>query len=203
MQWAIRSDFLHSCCEGVGLGEHDIGLDGRALGFYSNEKANMRELLRVLGCAVLLLAGSVANAENFRLRLVGLDGVEQLVTADAWAALPRAHVETIDHEGKPVTFDGVRANELLNLVKAPLGRDLRGKNLSLYVVATAADGYSVVYALTELDPEFTDRTILIADRRDGQASPEQDGPLRVVVPGEKRQARWLRQLVQLKLLRAP
>jgi hypothetical protein len=163
----------------------------------------MRELSRIFLCFGLLLAGSLACAQDQQLRLVGLDGVEQAVTADAWSALPRAHVETIDHEGKPVTFDGVPASALLKLVKAPLGRDLRGKNLAIYVVASAADGYSVVYALTELDPEFTDRVILIADRRDGQALPDKEGPLRVVVPGEKRQARWLRQLTGLKLLRAP
>jgi hypothetical protein len=76
-------------------------------------------------------------------------------------------VQVVDHDGKEATFEGVPAREVLKLVNAPLGTELKGKNLSVYLVAEAADGYQVVYALTEFDPGFTDRLILIADRRDG------------------------------------
>jgi len=33
-------------------------------------------------------------------------------------------------------------------------------------VVEAADGYRAVFALAEFDPDFTDRVILLADRRD-------------------------------------
>jgi hypothetical protein len=47
------------------------------------------------------------------------------------------------------------------------GKDLRGKQMALYVLASASDGYRAVFALAELDPAFTDRHILLVDRRDG------------------------------------
>lgn len=137
------------------------------------------------------------------LRLVGLDGVQHQVTAEDWAKLPRTTVKAEDHGGAIATFEGVPGRELLKLVAAPFGHELRGQQLSLYVVAEAADGYKVVYALPEFDADFTDGLILIADRKNGEVLPAKEGPLRVVVPWEKRQARWIRQLTLLRLGQAP
>jgi hypothetical protein len=36
--------------------------------------------------------------------------------------------------------------------------------MKLFVVVEAADGYGVVFAIPELDPDFTDRLVVIADR---------------------------------------
>jgi DMSO/TMAO reductase YedYZ molybdopterin-dependent catalytic subunit len=137
------------------------------------------------------------------LRLVGLDGVQHEVSAQDWAKLPRGTVKAEDHGGAIVTFEGVPALELLKLVAAPLGHELRGQQMSLYVLAEGADGYKVVYALPEFDPDFTDGLILIADRKNGEALPPKEGSLRVVVPWEKRQARWVRQLTVLRVRQAP
>jgi DMSO/TMAO reductase YedYZ molybdopterin-dependent catalytic subunit len=137
------------------------------------------------------------------LRLVGPDGGERSVTQEDWGKLPRTSVKARDHGGDIVTFEGVPARELLKLVAAPFGHELRGQQLALYVVAEAVDGYKVVYALPEFDQDFTDGVILIADRRNGEVLPPKEGPLRIVVPWEKRQARWVRQLTVLRLGQAP
>jgi hypothetical protein len=70
-------------------------------------------------------------------------------------------------------------------------------------VASAADGYRAVFALPELDPAFTDGVVLVADKRDGRPLGGEEGPLRLVVAGEKRQARWVRQLTSLSVRTAP
>ena len=57
----------------------------------------------------------------------------------------------------------------------------------------------MVFALPELDPAFTDRVILLADKADGHLLDSNQGPFRIVVPGEKRMARWVRQVTTLKL----
>jgi len=51
-----------------------------------------------------------------------------------------------------------------------------------------------VFALAELDSELTDRVILLTDTKDGQPLPPNEGSFRVIVPGEKRPARWVRQV---------
>jgi hypothetical protein len=53
------------------------------------------------------------------------------------------------------------------------------------------------YSLAELDPGFTDRVVILADRRDGKPLAENAAPFQIVVPGEKKHGRWIRQVVSL------
>jgi hypothetical protein len=69
-------------------------------------------------------------------------------------------------------------------------------------VIEAHDGYQVLFTLPELDSLFTDRVVLLADRRDGKPLSEKEGPLRIVVPDEKRQARWIRQVKSIAVRHA-
>jgi hypothetical protein len=92
--------------------------------------------------------------------------------------------------------------ELLQRASLPLGNDLRGDRMVTYVVVGAADGYPVVFALSEIDPAFSDRLILLADRPDQQPLSPGEGPLRLMLPGEKRQARWVRQVPSVTIHRA-
>ena len=50
----------------------------------------------------------------------------------------------------------------------------------------------MAYAIAELDAAFNDHLILIVDRRDGQPLLPDSGPLQIVVPQDKRPARWIR-----------
>jgi hypothetical protein len=116
--------------------------------------------------------------------------------------LPRRSVRAKDHSGKESEFEGVPLVEALKQAGVKFGEGLRGKNLELYLVVEAADGYRAVYALPEVDPAYTDKTILLADKRDGKAMDAKEGPLRIVVPDEKRHARWVRQVTGLVIKRA-
>lgn len=122
--------------------------------------------------------------------------------AAALAKMPRQRIEASAH-GVSGVWEGVALADVLRTAGAPLGDKLRGKNLSLYVRIDAADGYHVVYALAELDPEFRDSKVILADRHDGKALDAQEGPFRVIAAGEKRPARWVRQVTAIELLRAP
>jgi hypothetical protein len=119
------------------------------------------------------------------------------------AQLPRAMVQVHNHAGTVATYAGVLLRDVVALAGVPLGDQLRGDRLALYIVVEAADGYRVVFALPELDAAFTDRVVLLADRRDEQPLSAAEGPLRLSIPEEKRHARWVRQVVALTLRRAP
>ena len=121
------------------------------------------------------------------------------LTAPEFARLPRQTVRAKDHEGKEAEFEGVPLVEVLKASGVQFGQDLRGPALATYLIVEAADGYRAVFALPELDPAFSDRVILLADRREGKPLGGKEGPLRVVVPGEKRHGRWVRQVVALKI----
>ncbi|HKR12349.1 MAG TPA: molybdopterin-dependent oxidoreductase [Pyrinomonadaceae bacterium] len=124
------------------------------------------------------------------------------LTAEDLGKLPRRSVSAKDHDGKDTSFEGVDLVEVLKLAGVKLGEHLRGKELTLFLLVEAADGYRAVFALPELDPAFTDRIIILADRREGKPLSEKEGPVRIVVPGEKRQARWVRQVTSLTIRRA-
>lgn len=126
---------------------------------------------------------------------------EHLTLADL-AKLPHVKVHASAH-GIEGDFDGVPLIEILRAAGAPTGETLRGPALALYVRITAADGYRAVFALAELDPSTGARDAILADRKDGKPLDEKEGPLRVIVPGDKRPARWVRQVTAIDLLRAP
>lgn len=149
---------------------------------------------------VLLLCGP-ANAFAQALRVIGdVPTHLDLSTADI-AAFQRQTIHVTDEKGTPAEYAGVPVAEILQKAGAPLGKDLKGPNLALGVVARAADGYTVLFSLTEFDPNFSDRVILLADRRDGKPLDSREGPLRFVVPGDKRHARWIRGVTTLEVIR--
>src|SRR5262245_6315868 len=81
-------------------------------------------------------------------------------------AMPRTRVEVKDEGGRPVTYEGVLVGEILKRAGAALGPEMRGTSVVSYVVASAADGYQVVFSLAELDPVFTGSEIIVADTID-------------------------------------
>ena len=122
-----------------------------------------------------------------------------LLSADlrSW---PRTRVEAKDH-GQAVTYEGVLVGEILGRAGVPLGEELRGDAVASYVVASATDGYRVVFSLAELDPAFTNNDIIVADTIDGKPLPPQQGPLRIVAPKDARGARSIRMLERLEVVR--
>jgi DMSO/TMAO reductase YedYZ molybdopterin-dependent catalytic subunit len=88
---------------------------------------------------------------------------------------------------------------VLERIDAPLGQRLRGPALRSYVVVRAADGYAVVLSLAEVDPAMRQSTIIVADRADGQPLPADDGPFRLVVEGDTRPARSVRQVTAIEV----
>ena len=133
-----------------------------------------------------------------------------LVTGDAnhsplnlslaqFRALPHVDVKVHNgHTDTDETYSGVPLAALLAKVDAPLGENLRGKALNNYVIATGADGYSVVLSLGEIDLSFHGGQIVVADARDGQPLTT-SGPYQLIVPEDKRPARWVRNLVTISM----
>ncbi len=120
------------------------------------------------------------------------------LTPELLHRLPRRQVSVPATEhGSAAAFEGVRLRDLLSEAGVPAGEAVHGKYLSWIVVVDAADGYRAVFALAELDPAFTDRLVILADTRDGKPLPAAEGPLRLILPDEKRPARWVRQVTHI------
>jgi DMSO/TMAO reductase YedYZ molybdopterin-dependent catalytic subunit len=106
------------------------------------------------------------------------------------AAMKHIQVRAKDHDGKEHSFSGIPLADILLRAGAPLGSQLRGKNMTKYLLIRAKDGYQVIFTLAELDSSFSDRPIILADQVDGTPLPADKGPSQIIAPGEKKHARW-------------
>lgn len=125
------------------------------------------------------------------------------IDAATFRDLPRRSVDATDEHGKTSRYDGIALRDILTKANVPGGHAIRGKAMLDVVVVAAADGYRVVFDLPELDPAFTDRVVLLADMRDGAPLSAHDGPYQLIVPGDKHEARWERQVIALDVERIP
>jgi hypothetical protein len=131
----------------------------------------------------------------------GLAGTKATLTALDLGKLPQQTVKTADH-GTAVTFEGVVLSDVLAKVATPTGEKFHSTGASYYLLAAAADGYKAVFAWAEVDPGFTDPKVYVVTKRDGKPLAARDGPFELVVPGEKRNGRWVRQLTSLTIQQA-
>ena len=168
-----------------------------------NRTISILFLLVSLGSPVAYGQSKPVSSPDSQVLSVGGEVAHPLkLSAADLTKLPRQTVSAKEHDGTTATFEGVALVEVLRLAGVEFGEKLRGKSLALFLVVEAADGYRAVFALPELDSAFTDHVIILADRRNGKALSDAEGQWRIVVPGEKRQARWVRQVVALTIHRA-
>jgi hypothetical protein len=153
---------------------------------------------------LLMHAQAIVSAQAppaIALRVMGEVPNHLDLSAGDVAAFHRRTIRVSDDKGNQAEYEGAAVAEILEKAGAPLGKELKGPNLAVCLVARAPDGYHVLFSLAEFDPAFSDRVILLADRRNGKPLDNREGPLRIIVPGDKRHARWIRGVNALEILR--
>ena len=164
-------------------------------------------MFRQLVCAVLVIASASAQAQqrpHSGTLVVVADPSKPLTLKPAdLAAMPRTTIIVKQPDGRGVTHEGVLVAELLKRVGVPLGKALRGDAMATYVVASATDGYRVIFSLAELDPEFTGSEVMVVDRTNGQPLLADQGPIRIVAPKDLAGARSIRMLERIEVVRLP
>ncbi len=157
-------------------------------------------MIRALAlAAALVLAPLAAQAQD--VTVVGLDGRTKVFTPALLADMPRAKA-TITMAGKARTFEGPLLIYMLRDVGAPAGARLHAEAMRNYVAAIGEDGFVAVYALAEVDKDFHDGTVILADTVDGAKLDAKEGPYRVVVAGDKKASRSVYRTVRIELRKA-
>jgi hypothetical protein len=158
--------------------------------------SQLRYRLLCGACGLLVFALGL-NAQSFE--VVDGAGHSTVVTAAQLVKMARVKVEVRDYDS-PARFEGVTLASVLSSAGIELGDKLRGPRLTEALLVEASDGYKVVFVLAELDPAFASRETTLADMRDGKPLDAKQGPFRIVAPGDKRPARWIRQVTSLKIV---
>jgi DMSO/TMAO reductase YedYZ molybdopterin-dependent catalytic subunit len=216
MFWTARPECLASSCRGAAL-LRPMSARSLPIGCGFNLWTNLARSFAIVVLLALTLSPSTtaqvpaqsprltaasASAQTGPSTLLVTGAVAQdlKLTLDDLKKLPRKSVSTKGHDDQMHQYDGVPIGALLAKAGVPQGSALRGKSIALTVVAEGADGYRAVFSLAELDDDFAAETVLIVDSTDGQPLGADQGPLRLIVPGDKRQGRWVRMLKSITVV---
>jgi hypothetical protein len=162
---------------------------------------------RVAAVAMVLVFTGVARAQtpatpDVAVLVVNGEVKQELRLNSAdFKALPRTKVTAKGHDGVSHEYEGATLQSLLAKAGVPQGHEIRGKDMTLVVVADASDKYRAVFSLAELDGDFAGIQVIVSDTEDGKVLDSQHGPVQLVVPGDKRQGRWVRMLKSISVQR--
>ena len=151
----------------------------------------------IFSAATALVATGICHAAEPALQIKGPSGNTLALSIDDLKRLPQKSAKIEESPGVFAEYQGVALHEVLKATEAPGDRNVRGTALRQYAVVQASDGYQAIFALTETDPAFTDRLILLCYLKDAKPLSVDEGPLRLVISAEKRHARWVRQIKRI------
>jgi hypothetical protein len=151
---------------------------------------------------ILVLFTLLVKAQTTEVAIGGDVSQPFKLNAANFAGMKQLTVKVTANDGREHTYSGVSLYDILTQADAIPNKQLRGKSLTKYVLISAADGYQVVIALPEVDPAFTDKTIILANKEDGEDLAANFGPYRLIVPGDKKPARSAMRVVAIDVLTA-
>jgi hypothetical protein len=146
--------------------------------------------------ATMAMWVAVARAQSLS---VSRGARSETVTAAELKALPRVSAHVVQHD-QPHDFEGVSLGAVLAKVGVDVGKPLGGRDLAAAIRVTAADGYQVVLALSEIDPATRRAPVILADREAGAPLKPEQGPWRLVVGDDIRPARSARQITKIEVV---
>lgn len=146
--------------------------------------------------AVFILMVLIAPAFGQAISVEGEVERPSTISMADFEKLPVAEVKGKDKDGKEHVFKGATLFSFIQSFGIPAG----SKSFLKSILVTASDNYKVVFAFAEIDPEFTSQSIIIATSVDGKPLSKEEGPFRIVVPNDKKHARWIRQVTSIKVL---
>ena len=154
-------------------------------------------LVPLLACFFSFLANGQDSSKMPSVKISGEVTAPLTLYAADLAKMKQIPVLFKGHEPKARRYTGVPVWDILQRAGVTLGKDLRGKNLTKYLLVKCADGYEVVFSLAEFDSSFTDRRVALVFEAGGKPLAATEGPFRVIIPGEKKPARSCLQVTEL------
>jgi Oxidoreductase molybdopterin binding domain len=159
----------------------------------------MTRIRVLIALAALTYAMSAAAAE---LEVLVGAGPGRALTQDQLAQLAPEQVEFGTHETERASYSCAALTRILGAVDVPSGAALRGTQLRRIALVEAADAYTVAFSLGELDEALGNTRAFLCWAKNGRPLDEQEGPLRLIIPGDTRAARSVRQVVRIRIVDA-
>ena len=143
-------------------------------------------------------AAKVPSTPSTSLTLSGAGQSVTLSPADL-QDMPRESVSVVNgHSKKTESYSGVPIAALLAKLGLPFEKANEHTLLQSYLVAKGTDGYIVVISAYEALSAVHEGTAIVADTLDGKPLGP-DGAFKLILSGDKRPQRWVRNLASLTL----
>jgi hypothetical protein len=159
----------------------------------------------VRGAGAQTLSGELPSGEVPLLKVELADGRSRQFTRSELQKLPPERASAQLRGSDPFEAVGVSVTTLLRETGLDLSTNLGGgRVVGQALLARAGDGYRAVFGLADADPRFGHPPLLVVwANADGTPLPDRSGPLQLIVVGERRPGRWVRQLQSLEVKNLP
>jgi hypothetical protein len=139
--------------------------------------------------------------------------IDQSCTHNRWApkyanvpelqALPQKTLTVHnEHTKTDETYTGVALSDLLAKYGAPFDKENEKRIFHSYLRVEGTDHYYVVYSASEVQESIHNAEVIVAASLNGKPLAD-DGQIKLVASGEKRPARWVRNLLAITLVTVP
>lgn len=129
-----------------------------------------------------------------------------LTAEDLQSQFPAHTVEvmyTVNGEALTTTYTGALLWDVVNASQPNFNADINGDKLSMYLVVSAVDSYQATVAWGEIDPALANGEILLAYAQDDAPIADEYGAVRLVVPSDASDGRYVSGVQNVSLRDAP
>lgn len=156
----------------------------------------------IISIFFLLAFNSKSFTQAGSIRILNTENNATAFTVADLQKLPQTNLSIEGEDGATHIYSGVEIQMLLNKAGVSFGKEMRKTILNGYMFIKAADNYSVVYALTEIDTSFSTRKMILAIMKDGTPLPQNAAPFQIIASGEKIHARLIRMVTEIDVRKA-
>lgn len=157
----------------------------------------LRSTLITLGLLLGLLVTAQADTATIHVLRKNCDVT---LTVERLRTLTVREATVTERDGNSATYQGVWLGDVLDLGCDSTARLDKHGTLRAVVKVTATDGFTAVVAMAEAVDAFSAQPVMLAWGRNGQPLSERHGPLQLVVPGDLKPGRNVRQVKTLEVI---
>jgi hypothetical protein len=137
-----------------------------------------------------------ATAASTSLTLI-IDGRVTILSVAELQGFPQKSVTVHnEHNKADETYSGVLLGDLLAKYGLPVDKTTHRKMLRSYLIAEGMDQYKVLMSVTEVESSEHDGDVIVATLLNGKPLGA-DGELKLIVSGDKKPERWVRNLASI------
>ncbi len=140
------------------------------------------------------------SAELSNVLTLTVGGHSRQISSTDLSRMPQERITVHNtHSDRDETYTGVALSELLRAGGLLFSKETQATFLRSYLRAEGTDFYFVIYSASEITPDLSNCDVIVATQVNGHDL-GREGRFKLVSTGDKRPARWVRNLLSISLV---